>query len=225
MCAQRISSQLFDGLSEAEVHSVLAEADELQLQRNSIPVHQGLNADRLYMMVRGRARFFVLSQGGDKIVLRWITPGQVFGASSIACKPSPYLVGTEMTQDSIVLTWTRSKIRSLATHMPQLMENMFLISQEYLSWYVTAHETLITRKASERLAHLLIRLSESIGTRVSTGISLDVRNEELASAANMSVFTVSRLLGHWQQRRAIIKTRNRLVIRSRQLLLRNVNKI
>jgi CRP-like cAMP-binding protein len=198
---------------------VLDQATELRFLRKSIVVNQGHPAEYLYLVLHGRARFFVVTEEGQRIILRWIVPGQVFGASAASLNPSIYLVGTEMTQDSLVLAWNRSQIRDLSAKFPKLMENMFLICQEYLEWYVAAHEVLTTHNAKERLTHLLASLCRSIGQPVPGGICIDVSNEELASAANLTVYTVSRQLKEWQHSGAIIKRRNKLTVRSQHLLL------
>jgi CRP-like cAMP-binding protein len=125
----------------------------------------------------------------------------------------------ETIQDSTVLTWTRASIRDLAARFPQLLENVISMSEDYLHWYVSAYETLTCQSAEQRLAGLLIGLTEQIGQPTSGGIRLDVRNEELANAANITVFTVSRILKTWQHCRALSKTRNSLVLHSKCLLL------
>jgi CRP-like cAMP-binding protein len=212
---------LFANLSTAEIKSICTAAGELRFQRHSIAISHGHPADRLYLLIRGRARFFLLTDEGRKINLRWIVPGQIFGAAAMLSKPSIYLAGAEIVQHSSVLTWERKTIRDLATKLPQLLENCLCIAQDYVLWYVTTHESLVSHTAEERLAHLLIRLSASIADRVPGGLLLDVRNEELANAANISVFTVSRLLQTWQDRNVISKTRNKLLIRSPEQLLRS----
>jgi CRP/FNR family transcriptional regulator, nitrogen oxide reductase regulator len=195
------------------------QATELRFLRNSIVANQGHPAEYLYLLVQGRARFFLVTDKGQKIILHWIVPGQVFGASAVTLDSSTYLVGTETTRDSVVLSWKRSDIRNLVARFPQLMENMFSICEEYLEWYVAAHEVLTTHNAKERLAHLLARLSQSIGEPISDGISIDIRNEELANTTNLTVYTVSRQMREWQHAGAITKRRNKVVVRSLGLLL------
>jgi CRP/FNR family transcriptional regulator, nitrogen oxide reductase regulator len=212
-----------DGLSDADIKSVLAEASKLRFRRHSVVINQAHPADRMYLLTQGRARFFVVTHDGRKIILHWIIPGEVFGLAAICRRPSAYLAGVEMTQDSTALMWTRAAIRSLATRHPQLFENVVSVSQDYLEWYVATHESLTLHNTGERLAILLIRLSQSIGEHVSGGIQLHVRNEELANAANTTVFTVSRWLKKWQRCSALSKGRNWIILRSKGLLLQNID--
>jgi CRP/FNR family transcriptional regulator, nitrogen oxide reductase regulator len=213
------NSELLQNLSEDHVRTVCSAGRELRFQPHAIAVSQGHPADRLYLLTRGRARFFFLTDDGQKIILRWIVPGQIFGEAAVLYKPCCYLVGTEIVEPSSALTWERSVIRQLVGRIPQLLDNCLCTAEGYVLWYATTYESLMCHDASQRLAHLLIRLSRSIGTKVPGGVILDVKNDELANAANLSVFTVSRWMQKWQHCRAISKSRSKLLIRSPELLL------
>jgi CRP-like cAMP-binding protein len=141
----------------------------------------------------------------EKIILMWLTPGDIFGGAALVSRPSHYLFSTEAVRDSIVLIWERSKIRALAQRFPQLLENALLIALDYFSWYTAAHAALISQSARERLAHILFGLAHSIGQKVSGGIEIDVTNEELANSANITPYTTSRMISDWQKHSAIRK--------------------
>jgi CRP-like cAMP-binding protein len=51
-------------------------------------------------------------------------------------------------------------------------------------------------------------------------VELDVTNEELAQAANVTHFTASRLLSHWQGQGALVKSRGKILLLSPANLLR-----
>lgn len=55
--------------------------------------------------------------------------------------------------------------------------------------------------------------------RVSEGVELNVRNEELANEANITVFTASRLLNEWQRQGILTKSRGKVVPRSPEALM------
>ena len=62
------------------------------------------------------------------------------------------------------------------------------------------------------------RLARSIGQQVTAGIELDVTNEELANAANVTPFTASRLLSEWQRQGAVRKSRGKVLLLSLERL-------
>ena len=80
--------------------------------------------------------------------------------------------------------------------------------------YIAAHAALVSETAQQRLANVLTRLADSIGRPVAEGTELQVTNEELANAANITPFTASRLLSQWGAAGAITKHRGKLILRS-----------
>ena len=119
-----------------------------------------------------------------------------------------------------MLVWDSATIRSLATRHPQLWENALSLTHQYLVAYQAAHKALICRTARERLAHVLVSLANGIGKKAAHGIELNVRNEELANEANVTLFTASRLLNEWQRGGMLIKSRGKILLRSPERLLR-----
>jgi CRP-like cAMP-binding protein len=183
--------------------------------------HQGEPATHLFMLWKGRARFYFETPNGKKVILLWITPGHIFGACAFASQPWTYLASTEAVQDSSVLSWDGPTLRRLARRFPRLFENAFLTSLKYLTWYVATHSALTSRNAPERLAHVLLGYAPSLGRKVSEGTELDVTNEELANATNLTRYTVSRILTKWQKSRAIRKTHKKIILLSPKTFFRN----
>jgi CRP-like cAMP-binding protein len=152
----------------------------------------------------------------------WATPGDLFGGKALLSLPSAYLVSTEAVRSTRVLLWDRASIRSLADRHPRLLENALSYASDYLDWYVTAHVSLTCHTAGRRLGEVLAGLAHTIGRDVPGGVEFDVTNEELASAANITPFTVSRLLSKWQRNRALVRRRGKLVLRAPQRLFASV---
>jgi CRP/FNR family transcriptional regulator, nitrogen oxide reductase regulator len=217
------STELLRGLEPQEIDLILAAARPRRFTSESVMTHQGEPADQLFLLWKGRARYFFETPIGKKLILIWITPGHIFGGTGLANRPSSYLVSTEAVRDTIVLVWDSPTIRALARRFPQLLENVFLTAIDYLSWYVAAHAALTSQTALERLAHVLLGYAPSVGQKVSGGIELDVTNEELANAANISPYTTSRLISDWHRTGAIRKHRGKILLRSpERLFLRTV---
>jgi CRP-like cAMP-binding protein len=66
---------------------------------------------------------------------------------------------------------------------------------------------------------VLGNLANGMGERVTEGVALDVRNEELANEANITIFTTSRLLSEWQRKGILTKRRGKVVLRSPENLM------
>ena len=210
----RIKAPLLEGLAPLEVETVLAVARECHYQAGTIIASQGTPANTVFLLVKGRARFFVLTPDGHKIVLMWLPVGEAIGGAALQCRPSDYIVSTETVKDSTILVWDRPAIRRLAIRYPRLLDNALVTAAEYLAFYVATHVALTCHTAQQRLAAILVNLAQGIGHKVPTGIELDVTNEELAEAANVTHFTASRLISQWQKQGALVKTRGKILLHS-----------
>jgi len=215
-------SELLTGLKRQEINLIVAAATLRHFSPKSVMTDQAEPADYLFLLWKGRARYFFETPNGKKVILAWITPGHIFGATALVSQPCTYLVSTEAKQDSIVLVWDSPTIRALARRFPPLMENALLTCKDYLSWYVATHAALTSQAARERLAHVLLGYAPSIGQKVSGGIELDVTNEELANATNLTRYTVSRIITKWQRTGAIRKNHKKILLLSPKTFFRNV---
>lgn len=212
-------ARLFCGLSSSEVKEILRLSECRKYEANLVLAEQGNRADRLFLLVSGSVRYFFITPNGQKVCLFWLMPGDVFGGASLLTEPAAFIVNTETTMESVALVWQRDVIRTIATKFPKLLENSLSIACDYLVWYLATHLSLICHTARERLAHVLISLAHGIGRRTPSGISLEITNEQLANTANITAFTVSRLLNEWQRGGLISKDRGKLLLHHAEQLL------
>jgi len=205
---------LLNGIPPSDARLILAAAKTRRFPANTVISNQGDSANYMFLLTKGRARFFFNTHDGRKVILFWLTPGEVFGGMTLLSDPSCYLVSTESLKISDVLVWDRITIRALAAKYSRLLENALTTASEYLAWYLATHNALISRTPRERLARLLICLAEAIGERTLDGLEFDATNEELANATNLTPFTVSRILSGWQRDHTLEKRRGKMILRS-----------
>lgn len=148
-------------------------------------------AERLFLLTSGHGRHFVITIDGRKILLHWLTAGQIFGGAAILSKQFQYLASTEVLSDSCALVWERLTIRELVTTIPALLDNALSIAvTENIAWSTAAHVSLSSNDAHGRVAHLLVSLASAIGEATHDGVEMRVLNEDLAEGANVTPFTV-----------------------------------
>lgn len=203
-------SRFLVGLAPTDRQIVLAAGNELHFRANTVVVHQRDPADHMFVLTNGRARHFYMTEQGQKLSLYWLTPGEAFGGAALVSRPSPYIVSTETVKDSCVLAWDRNTLRRLVTRYPILIDNLFLIGYDHFEWYVASHKALSCHTARQRLGQVLVSAAQIIGKKVPDGIEVDVTNEELANAANVTPFTVSRALNEWQRSKVLLRSPDRL---------------
>jgi CRP-like cAMP-binding protein len=201
-----------------DLELVMAAATARCFAANSIITNQGDPAEHFFLLTKGCARHFTITEDGRKVLLVWFSAGDVFGGSALLLEPSSYLLGTEMVKDSCAFVWRRSVIRDLVARYPSLQENALSIASDYITWFHASHLALISFNARQRLGRVLTSLAQGIGHKVRGGIQLDITNEQLANAANVTPFTASRLLSEWQRDGAVTKGRGSVVLRAPQRL-------
>lgn len=218
-----LPSQLLDGLDAKDLTAILRAAKEQRFSANSVVVNQGDSAEHLFLLTHGHARHFFITESGQKILLRWLVPGDITGGATLLSKPSRYLMGTEVVKDSRFLMWNRITLQRLTTHYPRLLQNVLSIAQVYLDWYLTAHIALTCDSARKRCASVLTNVGRTVGHEVTGGgIELAITNEELASAAAITVYDASRFINDWQRSGVLAKTRGKVLVRSLDSLSREV---
>ena len=209
---------LFDGLAPPDIDVVLAAATQRHYPAGSVIVNQGDPAERLFLLTKGRARYFFVTAAGQTSLFLWLAPGDIFGEKAILSAPSHYIVSTETVKESWVLVWDRATLIPLKARYPRLVENGLSIAADYLTWFLAYHLALAFGSARQKLAHVLVDLAGAIGRKVPDGVELEVTNEDLANAANITPFTASRLLSGWQRDRAVVKRRGKLLLRAPERL-------
>jgi CRP-like cAMP-binding protein len=208
-----LKPKFLDGLNADEVKSIVAVAGRKRFGARCVITREGDPAERIYMMLDGGARYFTLSPKGKKIVVRWIRAGELIGGATLVSTPERYILSAEAAKNSSALVWDRATIRSLAAGCPRLLDNAILVGYDFLLHWRILHVAVSSQSAEERVAWVLGYLAKEMGERVPGGVALAVRNEELAHEANVTIFTVSRLMGEWQRKGLLSKSRGKVVLR------------
>jgi CRP-like cAMP-binding protein len=216
------TSRLLDGLGAKDLTAILRAGKEQKFSAHSVVVNQAHRAEHLFLLTHGHARHFFITADGKKILLRWLVPGDITGAAVLLSKPSRYQMGTEVVTDSRFLVWDRITIGRLTTRYPRLLQNVLFIAEVYLDWYLAAHIALACDSARQRCASVLTNIGRAVGQEVAGGIELAITNEELASAAAITLFDASRFVSDWQRSGALAKTRGKVLLRSPDSLLREI---
>ena len=212
-------SRFLAGIPASAVQAILAKATPRRYPARTIVTLQGATATELFLITKGRVRHFSSTLDGQKILLLWLGHGEIFGGTTLLAERSAYHLNTETVKDTSVLVWSREAIRMLAEQHPRILENALLIAADYLEWYLATATALSRDTAQQRLASVLVSLAPLLGRAVPGGVEIDVTNEELACAANITPFTASRLLNEWQRHRAVVKRRGKVVLLAPERLL------
>jgi CRP/FNR family transcriptional regulator, nitrogen oxide reductase regulator len=207
------SVQLFSGLGKHERESILAVGTIRRFKARETVVSSGQAATHLFLVRIGSIDFYVVTDDGREILLRRLVPGNVFGVATFLSEPTGYLGTARVAHDAEVLTWDHKLVRQLASAHPGLSENALRTVLRYLALYVKRHIGLVSQTAEERLACTLTSLGSRAGHILPAGMEVEIKNEDLASLADVGFFTVSRILKQWERKGAVEKSRGKILIR------------
>ena len=206
--------RFFEGLTPSDIATILVPATRRTFLANTVITDEARAANRLFLVVHGRARGFCVTSQGQKITVLWFAPGEIFGGAAFLLKPVEYLLSTEAVDSTTALEWDRAAIRSLGERFPRLHENLGLITLEYLVAYNQRLVAATCKTPHQRLAQVLTNHANEIERRGPDGIEIELTNEELAVEASITIYTTSRLLSRWALEGIIAKGRGKVVVLS-----------
>ena len=207
-----MKSKLFAGLDDTALRQIRDAARVRHFAPKMNVIVKGGRPDHLFLLQRGRARSYILTDSGSEILLLWAGPGVVLGVVSLLPTPPTYMANATTVTECEFLVWDHNTIRRLAKAYPQLTENGFRLALDYLGRYMKRHVSIVAKSAESRLAQRLLHLATEAGVVEQSGIAIDITNEQLSSFSDISPFTASRLLSRWEHEHWLSKQRGRVTL-------------
>jgi len=207
-----MKSNLFADLDHTALRQIRDAAHVRHFAPKMNVIVTGGQPEHLFLLERGRARAYILTECGSEVLLLWAVPGVVLGLVSLLADPPTYKVNVTTLAECEFLAWDHATIRRLAKAYPQLTENGFRLALDYVGAYMKRHAHLLTGTAESRLAQRLLQLARKAGQVCPSGIAIDITNEQLSSFSDISPFTASRLLSRWEHEHWLTKQRGRVTL-------------
>jgi CRP-like cAMP-binding protein len=211
--------QFTEGLGKSEIDAILSNATIRGFQANQIIFRSGEPAKHLYLLRKGRVKFYRVSTNGDEVALGWLMPGELFGLGTLPAHPLNYLGTAEPLDNCETYVWDHASILRLGLRYPRLAANSLRISLHYVAQFAERYFNLASCSVEGRLARTLIELGNHTGQATPGGVEVDVKNEQLASLADINYFTAVHLLKKWQRMGAVKKSRGKVLIECPEKLL------
>jgi CRP-like cAMP-binding protein len=212
-------NQLLAGIALDAQRFILAESQRRIFRPAQVLCQSGEPATQLFVLRKGRVQYSRLATTGQQVALGILAPGDVFGLGSLVAIKLGYLGTGEALEAGEAYVWDRDVILRLAEEHPQITTNALGITLRYVAAFVERHERLVAGTAGQRLAGALTNLGARTGTPSRHGIEVRVKNDQLASLADVSPFTASRLLRSLARSGVVSKSRGRVHILHPERLL------
>jgi CRP-like cAMP-binding protein len=192
---------------------VVQSAEVRKYQPHSVIVTAGDPAIHLFLLTKGKLKYYRVNERGDEVLLWWLLTGECFGLGAFMGEPGRYVGTAEAVTDCELLVWNRRKLRSFGAALDDLLaENACQTLMYYLEEYTDRLVGAFSDTAKQRLARTLIQLGRRTGHVRGGRVDLEVTNEVVATLSNVSVFTASRQIKEWERTGAVQKGRGKIRI-------------
>jgi CRP/FNR family transcriptional regulator, nitrogen oxide reductase regulator len=207
-------SPTFAGMSPEALDDILALAAPLRLPKGEAAFRQGESADRFFLLLHGRLRVTRLNPQGQQMVVRFISPGDMFGVA-MAINVETYPGSATAAIDSLALSWPNSAWKDLLARHPGLAVNTMQALGARLQDSQERILDLSTQQVEQRIAVAVLQLVQQAGKKTGDGLLIDfpLSRQDLAEMTGATLHTVSRTLSAWEERGLVECGRQRVAVR------------
>ena len=205
---------LFKGLSADELDHLVREAQSIRYAKGSNVFEEGGDAHSFFVLVHGHLKVFKLTADGQQVVVRFVSPGEVFGIAA-ALGRTTYPATASAAVESVVLLWPSSAWPRLSAAYPALAINTLQTVGTRLQDAHTRVLEMSTEQVERRIAHTLLRLASQAGRKVEAGIQIDfpISRQNIAEMTGATLYTVSRILSAWEDQGLVEGGRQKITLR------------
>jgi CRP/FNR family transcriptional regulator, nitrogen oxide reductase regulator len=201
---------IFFNFTQAECREVVSAAHEKQFLRRQTIFLEGAPCKQVILVLSGCVKTTQLGPTGCEVILRLSGPGELVGALE-SYLGSNNLVTAKTTQPTTALVWDSSVFEQVSDRFPVLRRNTARLLGVRLQELEERFREISTQKVAPRLSQQLVRLSNQLRQHTNGALEISLSREELAQLTGTTLFTVSRLLSHWE-RQGIVSTRREAVV-------------
>lgn len=206
--------ELFAGLDAHALDVIVHAGRTRRIVRGRVIFRRGQEAATCHALVAGRVRIAQPVDGSDGVVMRYVGPGEMFGAVALFHGGRFPADATAVT-DCIEIQWSAAAMMDLIERYPGIALNALRIVGRRLDELQDRLRELSTEKVEQRVAHAISRLAQQAGRKAEHGIEIGfpLTRKDLAAMTGTAHYTVSRLLSNWQERGIVTSARSRITVR------------
>ncbi|MFH0777002.1 MAG: Crp/Fnr family transcriptional regulator [Candidatus Eisenbacteria bacterium] len=208
----------FANLSGPELLAISRRFTERRFEKGEYVFWEGEPSCYLYAIRKGSIKVFRESPEGRRIVLEILTAGDVCGASGLLA--GIQIASAQAVEDTEVHAMSRDDFLSLLDTNKGLAREIIAFLGKKL---VELHEMIInfaSGRVEQRIASLLLGLSERHGSPVPGGTRIDVRltRQDIADIVGTTVETTIRVMSRFRKRGIIGSSSKEIVITDKEAL-------
>jgi CRP-like cAMP-binding protein len=207
------------GLPIEGLDDILAGAHARHYPKGTPVFSQNEDAHSFFLLLHGRLRVTQVTPHGEQIVVRFVSPGDLFGVAMALGRESYPGTATALV-DSLVVLWPSAAWPAMVGRYPALANNTMRIIGGRLQ---EAHQRLreiSTEDVERRVAHAVLKLADEAGQASPAGtvIGFPLSRQDIAEMTATTLHTVSRIVSAWEAAGIIESGRQRITLRNRERL-------
>ncbi len=204
---------LFENLGQKDLMAVRDNAKVISVPKNSILFCEGDRGDTLYLVLKGRAKAYLLAEDGREVTLSEFTKGDIVGEMAIFDLEEKRSATVETVEDSEFLTINGNDFIEVLSSHPEVGLSVLKTLSRRLKDTSTRIRNLIFLDTYSRVGRFLLERARSEGRELADGSLLVTRpkHEEIANFVGTSRETVSRALKELESQ-GLIKNAGKKVI-------------
>ncbi len=184
---------LFHHLDPAAQERLLTATQENTHDSETLLIRQGQEADRFFLVLKGRVKLFRISADGQEKVVEIIHAGQTFAEAVMFMQKSVYPVCAETLEPVHIISFPNRLMLQLLQENPQSCLHLLGHMSVRLHQRLGELETLTLQNATQRFALYLIQRLENRAAE-SADIDLQLPKRLIAARLSMQPETLSRLM-------------------------------
>lgn len=208
----------FEGLSDGCLRSLVGVANLRDFAPPEVLLRAGMESDRLYVVVSGRAKMYRHTAKGTTALLALFGPGEIFGAvAALGRHPSDTTV--EAIERCECLEIRGEDLLVLLKGDPELLGEILPLLSARLVECKNCLVEAVGSRVEVRFAHLFLKLADQIGengdgTGASSGTRVPVRlsRQDLADMTGTTLESAIRLMSRWGKEGVVETTRQGFVV-------------
>lgn len=213
-------SEIFESLTNQQFAALLERGQQSILQPKSILFYQGDQAERCYLVNRGRLKLTMLSEQGKEVILRYLGCGELAAVIAVL-RNQTYPATAECTDETEVIGWDRATILEMMHQYPDIAINLLALVFDRVDDLQHRYLEVCTEHVDQRIARSLLRLMRRAGIKTPEGIHIGIAlsRQNIADYSGTTLHTVSRTLSTWEKKGWIKSGREKIIIKDPHALV------
>jgi CRP-like cAMP-binding protein len=203
----------FKGLDESDLRAILAMAKTRRIERKAAVFEQGQPAGEFFVLLHGHLKVVQTTPDGRHVIVRIVEPGELYGVAVAIGRPD-YPATALALEESLTLAWPSSAWAALVERAPTLAANALKTLGHRVQEAHARIREVSTEEVERRVAHLLLRLISATGheSAEAADVQFPITRQEIAEMTGTTLYTVSRVLSHWEHHGLVGGGREKVVV-------------